>query len=99
VIWSCFEGGWWDAGGFFLFTLVTGPRRSLSLRLSDTRVYEPHKRARLDTTQEAAETAAEARVSVRQELHGVQENLNQVHENVQAELLRQVLLLLYYSQA
>jgi len=23
------------------FTLVTGPRRSLSLKLSDTRVYEP----------------------------------------------------------
>jgi len=26
---------------FFFFTLVTGPRRSLSLTLSDTRVYEP----------------------------------------------------------
>ena len=26
---------------FFSFTLVTGPRRSLSLTLSDTRVYEP----------------------------------------------------------
>jgi len=26
---------------FFIFTLVTGPRRSLSLELSDTRVYEP----------------------------------------------------------
>ena len=26
---------------FFFFTLVTGPRRSLSLRLSVTRVYEP----------------------------------------------------------
>ena len=25
---------------FFFFTLVTGPRRSLSLKLSDTRVYE-----------------------------------------------------------
>ena len=25
----------------FFFTLVTGPRRSLSLKLSDTRVYEP----------------------------------------------------------
>ena len=24
----------------FLFTLVTGPRRSLDLKLSDTRVYE-----------------------------------------------------------
>jgi len=26
---------------FFFLTLVTGPRRSLSLKLSDTRVYEP----------------------------------------------------------
>ena len=26
---------------FFFFTLVTGPGRSLSLTLSDTRVYEP----------------------------------------------------------
>jgi len=26
---------------FFFFTLVTGPRRSLSLKLIDTRVYEP----------------------------------------------------------
>ena len=26
---------------FFFFTLVTGPRRSLSLKLSDTKVYEP----------------------------------------------------------
>ena len=26
---------------FFFFTLVTGPRRSLSLQLSDTKVYEP----------------------------------------------------------
>ena len=31
----------------FLFALVTGPRRSLSLKLSDTRVYEPQMRARL----------------------------------------------------
>ena len=30
---------------FFFFTLVTGPRRSLSLKLSDTRVYEPQTRA------------------------------------------------------
>ena len=34
----------------FFFTLVTGPRRSLSLKLSDTRVYEPQLRARLGTT-------------------------------------------------
>jgi len=35
---------------FFFFTLVTGPRRSLSLELSDTRVYEPQVRSRLGTT-------------------------------------------------
>jgi len=34
----------------FFFTLVTGPGRSLSLNLSDTRVYEPQIRARLGTT-------------------------------------------------
>ena len=34
----------------FFFTLVTGPRRSLSLELSDTRVYGPQIRARLGTT-------------------------------------------------
>ena len=39
--WLCF---------FFFFTLVTGPRRSLSLQLRDTRVYEPQTRARLGTT-------------------------------------------------
>jgi len=31
---------------FFVFTLVTGPRRSLSLKLSDKRVHEPQIRAR-----------------------------------------------------
>jgi len=36
--------------GFFFFTIVTGPRRSLSLKLSDTRVYAPQIRARLGTT-------------------------------------------------
>jgi len=35
---------------FFFLTLVTGPRRSFGLKLSDTRVYEPQKRARLGTT-------------------------------------------------
>ena len=35
---------------FFFFTLVTGPRRSLSLKLSDTTLYEPQIRARLGTT-------------------------------------------------
>ena len=34
----------------FFFTLVTGPRRFLSLKLSDTGVYEPPVRARLGTT-------------------------------------------------
>ena len=34
----------------FFFTLVTGPRRSLSLKLSDTRVYEPQIRVRLVAT-------------------------------------------------
>ena len=32
---------------FFFLTLVTGPRRSLSLKLRDTRVDEPQIRARL----------------------------------------------------
>jgi len=40
----------------FVFTLVTGPRRSLSLKLSDTRVYEPQIRARLGTTLSAQHT-------------------------------------------
>ena len=35
---------------FLLFTLVTGPRRSSSLKWSDARVYEPQIRARLVTT-------------------------------------------------
>ena len=35
---------------FFFFTLVAGPRRSLGLKLSGTRVYEPQIRARLGTT-------------------------------------------------
>jgi len=34
----------------FFFTLVTGPRRSLRLKLSDTRVYAPQIRVRLGTT-------------------------------------------------
>ena len=34
----------------FFFTLVTGPTRSLSLKLSGTRVYEPQIQARLGTT-------------------------------------------------
>ena len=34
---------------FFFFTVDTGSRRSLSLQLSDRRVYEPQIRARLGT--------------------------------------------------
>jgi len=44
------ESGWALLLLLFVFTLVTGPRRSLSLTLSDTRVYEPQIRARLGTT-------------------------------------------------
>jgi len=33
-----------------LLFLATGPRRSLRLKLSDTRVYEPYTRARLGNT-------------------------------------------------
>jgi len=36
-----FYVGGGDQEVFFFFTLVTGPRRSLSLKLSDTKVYEP----------------------------------------------------------
>ena len=36
-----------DLRFFFFFTLVPGPSRSLSLKLSDTRVCEPQVRARL----------------------------------------------------
>jgi len=32
----------WDVVFFFFFTLVTGPKRSLSLKLSDTRAYARH---------------------------------------------------------
>ena len=49
---------------FFFFTLVTGPRRSLSLKLSDTRVYEPHIRARLGTTTHFCEVNEEHSVRV-----------------------------------
>jgi len=38
-----------DSAPTLFFTLVTGPRRSLSLNLSDTRVYEPQIRALLGT--------------------------------------------------
>ena len=42
---------------FFFFTLVAGPRRSLSLKLSDTSVYEPQIRARLGTTADPPPTS------------------------------------------
>ena len=45
-----------DPRFFFFVTLVTGPRRSLRLKLSDTRVYEPQIRARLGTTAHFCET-------------------------------------------
>jgi len=51
---------------FFFFTLVTGPRRSLSLKLSDARVYAPQTRARLGTLlacRSSSRTAAGARSS------------------------------------
>ena len=35
---------------FFFFTLGTGPRRCLSLKLSDRRFYEPQIRTHLGTT-------------------------------------------------
>jgi len=46
----CFLNADSDVVFFFFFTLVAGPRRSLSLKLNDTRVYEPQIRARLGTT-------------------------------------------------
>ena len=42
--------GWLWGLRFFFFTLVTGPTRSLRLKLSDTRVYAPQIRTRLGTT-------------------------------------------------
>jgi len=45
---------------FFFFTLVTGPRRSLSLKLSDERVYEPQIRARLGTAAHLCEVVTGA---------------------------------------
>jgi len=51
-----------------LLTLVTGPRRSLSLKLSDTRDYEPQMRARLGTT---AHFCGEFMANIRQSSPGV----------------------------
>ena len=41
---------------FFFFTLVTGPRRSLSLKLSDTKVYEPQIRDFLNSDADVLDT-------------------------------------------
>jgi len=41
VVWYLKDGQVNPEPFFFFFTLVAGPRRSLSLKLSDTRVYEP----------------------------------------------------------
>ena len=46
-----------EASSFFL-PLVTGPRRSLSVELSDTIVYGPQTRARLVTTKYFCEVLA-----------------------------------------
>ena len=46
---------------FFFFTLVTGPGRSLRLKLSDTRVYEPQIRARNQVEEARAVRALRAR--------------------------------------
>jgi len=42
----------------FVFTLVTGPRRSLKLKPSATRIYAPQIRARLGTTTHFCEVVA-----------------------------------------
>ena len=41
---------------FFFFTLVTGPRRSLSLKLSDTRVYEDEVQGEVSRVPEVSVT-------------------------------------------
>ena len=46
-----------DTYFFFVFTLVTGPGRSVSLKLSDTRVHEPQIRAHPVTTAHFDEAA------------------------------------------
>jgi len=54
---------------FVFFTLVTGPRRSLSLNLSHTRVYAPQIRARLGTTAHFCEVARTTNVLVVGQMH------------------------------
>ena len=41
---------------FSFFTLVIGPRKSLNLKLSNTRVYEPEIRTRSGTTAQGEKT-------------------------------------------
>ena len=71
------DSGWCDAKGsavqyfFFFVTLVTGPRRSLNLKLSDTGVYEPHIRARLVTTAHFCEVRGTPVVTLGQGRHRV----------------------------
>jgi len=47
-----------DAPQPLLFTLVAGPRRSLSLKLSDTKVFAPQIRARLGTTAHSLQSSS-----------------------------------------
>ena len=51
--WMCWKTGVRPTG-LFLFTLVAGPGRSMSLKLGDTRVYELQIRARLGTAAQVA---------------------------------------------
>jgi len=48
---------WLHAPFLFFITLVTGPRRSLSLKLSDAKVYEPQRGARLGAVAGAGRAA------------------------------------------
>ena len=61
---------------FFFFTLITGSRRSLSLKLSDTGVYEPQIRSRLGTAFEPQE-ATEVHPAVEQIWH-IQDSQGQI---------------------
>ena len=54
-LWEGIRSEFWETSiacfpFFFFLTRLTGPRRSLSIKLSATRVYEPQIRARLGTT-------------------------------------------------
>ena len=60
----------------FFFTLVTGPRRSLSLKLSDTRVHEPQIRARLGTATHFCEVVV---LKLRADTGGRQAGVGRAH--------------------